>query len=62
MAQDAGTAVPAAAADPKLEALRREMAKADDGRGVTAFIIPSEDPHMVRGAGGCGGSSCQKGA
>lgn len=36
----------AAAVDPKLAKLREFMAAADGG--VDAFIIPSEDPHMVR--------------
>lgn len=31
----------------KVELLRNEMAKADDGKGVHAYIIPTEDPHMV---------------
>ena len=37
-----------AAGDPKLAALREQMAAADDGAGVAAYIIPSEDPHMER--------------
>ena len=32
----------------KVELLRQEMAKADHGKGVQAYIIPTEDPHMVR--------------
>lgn len=32
--------------DPKLEALRQQMAAADGGAGVDVYIIPSEDPHM----------------
>lgn len=36
-----------AAVDPKLEALRHQMASAEGGAGVDAYIIPSEDPHMV---------------
>ncbi|KAK9805604.1 hypothetical protein WJX72_007339 [[Myrmecia] bisecta] len=36
----------APAADERVAALRREMAEADDGAGVHAYIIPSEDPHM----------------
>ena len=36
-----------AAVDPKLEALRHHMAAAEGGAGVDAYIIPSEDPHMV---------------
>lgn len=35
-------------ADPKVAALREAMAGADEGNGVHAYIIPSEDPHMVR--------------
>ena len=31
----------------KVEQLRKEMAKADHGKGVQAYIIPTEDPHMV---------------
>lgn len=34
--------------DLKVEALREQMRAADGGRGVDAYIIPSEDPHMVR--------------
>lgn len=34
------------ATDPKLVALRELFAKADGGQGISAFIIPSEDPHM----------------
>ena len=33
--------------DVKLVALRQQMAAADGGAGVDAYIIPSEDPHMV---------------
>lgn len=36
-----------APSDPKLAALREAMAAADGGAGVHAYIIPSEDPHMV---------------
>lgn len=67
MVQEAGPASAApAAVDPKLAALREAMAQADGGRGISAFIIPSEDPHMVRllGAGALlrpwnSGSSCR---
>jgi hypothetical protein len=38
----------AAAKDERVEALREQMRFADGGRGVDAYIIPSEDPHMVR--------------
>ena len=34
-------------ADYKVDQLRKEMAAADGGKGVHAYIIPSEDPHMV---------------
>lgn len=33
--------------DGKVEQLRKLMAAADGGKGVQAYIIPSEDPHMV---------------
>ncbi len=39
------------AVDERLVKLRLELAKADGGAGVDAFIIPSEDPHMVSLAG-----------
>ena len=38
------------AVDPKLVALRQQMAYAEDGKGIDVYIIPTEDPHMVRGA------------
>jgi hypothetical protein len=34
--------------DPKLTALREAMSGANGGQGVHAYIVPSEDPHMVR--------------
>ncbi len=34
-------------ADFKVDQLRKEMAAADGGKGVHAYIIPTEDPHMV---------------
>lgn len=37
---------PAGGGDPRLVALRKLMASADGGRGVAAYIIPTEDPHM----------------
>lgn len=46
-AQQAAPAKAPAAAD-KLALMRAAMASADGGRGVHAFIVPSEDPHMVR--------------
>ena len=33
--------------DPKLVALRQQMAAADGGKGVDVYVIPTEDPHMV---------------
>lgn len=36
---------------PKLDELRTLLSKAQDGEGVAAFIIPTEDAHMVRGEG-----------
>ncbi len=35
-------------ADPKLVALRQAMADADGGKGVDVYVVPTEDPHMVR--------------
>jgi hypothetical protein len=32
--------------DPRLARLRAAMSRADGGKGVTAYIIPTEDPHM----------------
>ena len=32
--------------DPRLAKLRELMAKADGGKGVAAYIVPTEDPHM----------------
>lgn len=49
---NAATAAAAAApsngstADPRLVKLREAMSKADGGKGVSAYIIPTEDPHM----------------
>ena len=37
----------ASTADDKLVALRELMEKADGGNGVDAYIVPTEDPHMV---------------
>lgn len=53
----AGAAAPAATAakapaDAKVARMREAMAAADGGRGVQAFIVPSEDPHMVSKEGG----------
>ncbi|KAL4428500.1 hypothetical protein ABPG75_002589 [Micractinium tetrahymenae] len=44
----APAAPPAAAAAPdaRLAAFRQALAQADGGKGVQAFIVPSEDPHM----------------
>jgi len=36
----------ATAGDPKLAKLRELMAKANGSKGVQAYIIPTEDPHM----------------
>lgn len=43
-ADPAAAAAPAAPPCPKLVALRAAMADA----GVDAYIVPTEDPHMVR--------------
>ncbi len=43
MAGSNGASVP----DPKLSALRQALTQADGGKGVDAYIIPTEDPHMV---------------
>ena len=43
-ADAAATSAPPAPKDERLEALRAEMAK----ENVQAYIIPTEDPHMVR--------------
>jgi hypothetical protein len=40
-------AASAVAADPKLESMRAIMKNLENGKGVDAFIVPSEDPHMV---------------
>lgn len=34
------------AADPRLAKMREAMAQADGGRGIAAYIVPTEDPHM----------------
>jgi Xaa-Pro aminopeptidase len=34
------------AGDPRLVRLREAMSKVDGGKGVTAYIVPTEDPHM----------------
>jgi hypothetical protein len=56
MATSNGAAAAAAAAaaapsngsgvDPRLVRLREAMSKVDGGKGVTAYIVPTEDPHM----------------
>ena len=33
--------------DERLSEFRKLLAKADKGKGVDAYIIPTEDPHMV---------------
>jgi hypothetical protein len=49
MATDAPieAAADGAGGDARLAGLRAEMAKAAGGKGVDAYIVPSEDPHMV---------------
>ena len=37
----------AAVTDKKLVELRKSLASAEGGAGVDAYIIPTEDPHMV---------------
>lgn len=44
--QAAAPPAAAPATDPKLVRIRAAMARADGGRGIQAFIVPSEDPHM----------------
>lgn len=44
-------APPAAPPCPRLAALRAAMAAADGGDGVDAYLVPTEDPHMVRESG-----------
>ena len=34
--------------DERLAEFRNLLAKADKGKGVDAYIIPTEDPHMVQ--------------
>lgn len=46
VASTAEMATTDAAASDLLSALRQEMLKADNGKGVHAYIVPSEDPHM----------------
>eukprot|EP00879_Flechtneria_rotunda_P015989 GHRR01016722.1.p1 GENE.GHRR01016722.1~~GHRR01016722.1.p1 ORF type:complete len:698 (+),score=235.84 GHRR01016722.1:303-2396(+) len=46
MSQKDTNGAAAAAADPRLTKLRELMAKADGGKGVAAYIVPTEDPHM----------------
>ena len=40
------TRPPSPAGCPKLAGLRAAMAAADGGRGVSAYLVPTEDPHM----------------
>lgn len=49
---------PSIKGDAKVEQLRRLMAAADGGKGVQAYIIPSEDPHMVRIRGALHHTTC----
>ncbi|KAA6418050.1 MAG: putative Xaa-Pro aminopeptidase P-like [Trebouxia sp. A1-2] len=44
---------PGKIANDKVEQLRKEMAVADGGKGVSAYIIPTEDPHMSEYAPSC---------
>lgn len=37
----------AKSSDERLAKFRDLLAKADKGKGVDAYIIPTEDPHMV---------------
>jgi hypothetical protein len=41
-----------ATTDQKLVDLRKAMQEADGGQGVDAFVVPSEDPHMVTAEAG----------
>lgn len=50
--QAAAPPAAAPATDPKLVRIRAAMARADGGRGIQAFIVPSEDPHMASCVGG----------
>lgn len=34
------------ASDPRVSKLRESMAKAEGGKGVQVYIVPTEDPHM----------------
>lgn len=36
-----------AGSDAKLAQLREAMAAVEDGAGVAAYIVPTEDPHMA---------------
>jgi len=49
MAQAANgvNAASAVAVDAKLQSMRTIMKNLENGKGVDAFIVPSEDPHMV---------------
>lgn len=44
--QSGAAAAPAPEPDSRLAAVRRHMAAVDGGKGVHAFIVPTEDPHM----------------
>lgn len=39
--------------DPKIDSLRKIMRECNGGKGVAAYIIPSEDPHMSEYAPDC---------
>lgn len=48
MAAVADAPAAAVATDPKVARLRELLTTADDAKPIDAFIIPTEDPHMVR--------------
>lgn len=41
------------ATEQRVSSLRAEMAKANQGEGVHAYIVPSDDPHMSEYAPDC---------
>ena len=53
MVSDPDAAAQAAPVDERLAAVRRAMAAVDGGKGVHAFIVPTEDPHMSEYAPDC---------
>jgi hypothetical protein len=44
-AKRALTTVASGGGDVRLAAVREQMAAAHNGKGVDAFIVPSDDPH-----------------